>query len=210
MRTLKVAMLLLVAAAILLTISCSDVGDGQLRFVERQPGDISAQQNSQNVVPNSTSSSKVELSETNQDILRVCVLPFVNNSDDNRLDSSTILIQDGIENKLDEFNRMFEPINIDQNQYQQLATELGRDPGNSPDEAIAAALRDMHEADLLIFGEIQVEQGEIVIKPYVFDYHGKFHAQPLSPHKVDTSRIFAFVDIFVDGLINEIIETLQL
>lgn len=209
-RTNTAVFLLLLAATAFFSSSCGEGGSGDLRFVERQPGDLTTQENNQAVLPNSTSSSKVELSDSNQEILKVCILPFINNSADKRLDSSTILIQDGIENKLNEFNRMFEPENIDQGQYQVIAAELGRDTAGQPDEAIAAALRDVYDADLLIFGEILVEDGEIVIKPYIFNYDGKFRAQALSPHKVDTTRIFAFVDIFVDGLINDIIEILQI
>lgn len=209
-RTPIFAICLLVVIAVLMNTSCGEVSTGELRFVERQPGGLNAEQNNQAVVPNSASSSKVEISEANQEILKVCVLPFINNSGDPRLDGTTFLIETSIDDKLEEFNRMFTPVVIEEDQYKLLADELGRDAASQPDEAIAAALQDMHQADVLVFGEIRVEDGDVYINSYIYSYEGKFHPQPLDPYKVDTTRIFAFINLFSDELVKDIIEYLQI
>jgi TolB-like protein len=181
-----------------------DYAEDELVFVEQEETGVSPQAVEEEAP--STRQSQVEFSGQAGPSSVICVLPFRNVSRLANLNYLSVYFQEIIMNKLEEFDRLFDSMFIDQEAYAELAESLGKSADESPDKAVADEIKARHNADIILFGDINVVESKVVIEPYLVAYNGNYSLIQLDPMPVTLNNFLSLVDPLVENLINNLIE----
>lgn len=198
--------LIVLLGAVLLVLSTGCVGGGndELLFVEREPSPLGSAQEEDTPAPE-TRRSNLDLSVPSRKIT-LCVLPFRNLSQVEGLDTLVEMFHTMIMYKLEDFDRLFSAVQVDQQSYSEIVRSLGLPENSNPNSLVADNVRLQHHADVILFGDINVVENVVVIEPYVISFEGGFKQEKLEPMPVNLNNFIGLVNPLVDELINEIIQ----
>jgi TolB-like protein len=203
----KLAIILVGFAVIFLLNACGTGDDGRLVFIERDPGVVREDPGQIQISPETTS-NRVELAESSQQVIKLSVLPFQNTSNQSEFDYLLEMIQDGVEEKLADYDRSFDASIYDQSEYYRTVAAIGRGSSDGVDRYVADLIRERDKSDVILFGYIRIVEGEVIIEPYIITGED-FEMIPLEKLPVKLNELFVSLNQFIENMINEIIEKYQ-
>jgi hypothetical protein len=191
---------------LLLAAGCSEYSGEDLQFVERV-ADSQLQEEAQPVqAAASRNSSEVEVAESQQTIIRLCVTPFRNQTPLENLAYLEVLFMQSFENYLQDMNRVFEPIFILTEDYGQLKERFYQ-AGALPEVELISHIRTEMGADFTLTGIFDVRGEQVYFQPYIIDMaSGEYLVDPVEPLIVNINSIFLEVNDYIGTVLNTIID----
>jgi hypothetical protein len=205
----KIGTLLLVILFVGFSVRCVDDGNKELVFVERDAGSRAEQRDVEQTPP-STRSSQVELSDYANRRFKICIIPLRNVSSLEDLDFLATMFHQTVLFKLEGMARLVQPIVMGENQYNDVVTAIGESVDREISEPVARKIRETNNADVILFGSINVVDNEVLIEPQVIMVNRGFQKMPMEPMPVSINNFLKFLDPYVDRLLDQIIESQQL
>lgn len=201
----------LFAAAIILFVllaasGCIGGDTGDLVFVEKAPGARANEREQQRPL---TSSSEVDLSEPSLQQVKLCVLPFHDLTNLDNFDYFKDMFNQAIQYNLEDYVRAIKYTVYNESQYGNLVESLGRSPAQQPDVDIARKIREQTGADFILFGNITRSENQVRIEPFIISFEQGFMVRPMDAQPVSVNNFLAFMDSYVQELLDEIIQRRQ-
>lgn len=204
-RFLQIVVLLAVLAAL---ANCIGGDNNDLVFRQRPTGESRSEAPQRDEDDQIVSS--VDISEHLQKPLNLVVLPFRNISGVEELRSGLYLFHSTLSSKLREMNRLFNTVIMRETDYEDMASGLGRPDDLDVARSVAFAMKEMMNADLVLYGGIRLGEGKITIEPKLISFEGSASAEEdLNQIDVDFSNITNLGGDVTDSLIDYLISRQQ-